>query len=320
MASTRAILLGSRGLWPFLPVGLALPAGVDSVTVRGGKYALFLSDEVSQGVVLARRFARDSLEAGKALLKTAAPGSASRDVRVLPVLYDAGDERWRTLQEAIGELEEVEFEDFPLLSGPRTMFLDLRQMRRSGLDFLLQHEAWLKKSGVWSAHNGPFSARARQHMPCPQLDALVRPAEPGRPGPGGEPKTFVQCHLQRPRPVERMSEQEALRQLLAKRAGYGDSPGSLASLVVDRLSLPRGQQRPVPLEQILPQEDAERLRDFEEKMLLSPEERAAVIERGFSDECFLDPALQYNTREYHRSIAELYACNLPTLLAARRYR
>ena len=27
MASTRAILLGSRGLWPFLPVGLALPGG-----------------------------------------------------------------------------------------------------------------------------------------------------------------------------------------------------------------------------------------------------------------------------------------------------
>ena len=82
-------------------------------------------------MVLARPFAQDSLEAGKALLKTAAPGSASRDVRVLPVLYDAGDERWRTLQEAIGELEEVEFEDFPLLSGPRTMFLDLRPMRRS---------------------------------------------------------------------------------------------------------------------------------------------------------------------------------------------
>ena len=40
-------------------------------------------------MVLARRFARDSLEAGKTLLKTAAPGSASRDVRVLPVLYDA---------------------------------------------------------------------------------------------------------------------------------------------------------------------------------------------------------------------------------------
>ena len=123
-------------------------------------------------------------------------------------------------------------------------------------------------------------------------------------------KHIVQCHLQRARPVERMSEQEALRQLLAKRAGYGDSPGSLASLVVDRLSLPKGQERPVSLGQILPKEDAERLKDFEEKMLLSPEERAAVIERGFSDECFLDPVLQHNVREYHRFIAELYACNL----------
>ena len=126
---------------------LVPPAGVDVLTVGGEKYALFLSEDASQGVVLARRFARESVEAGRALLKSTGSGSSSRDVRVLPVLYDVGDERWRTLQEAIGEIEEVEFEDFPL-QGPRTMFRDLRQLRRSGLDFLLHHEAWLKKSGV----------------------------------------------------------------------------------------------------------------------------------------------------------------------------
>ena len=121
---------------------------------------------------------------------------------------------------------------------------------------------------------------------------------------------IVQSHMQRPRPVERMSEQEALRQLLAKRAGYGDSPGSLASLVVDRLSLPRGQHKPVSLEEVLPPREADFLKDFERKMLLSPEERAAVLERGLEGECFLDPVLQHDAKQYHRFIAELHSCNL----------
>ena len=126
---------------------VALPEGVSAMSVGGEKYALYLSEDSGQDVILARRFSLESVAAGKALLSTDGARSSVKDVRVLPVLFDAGDERWRTLQEAMGELEEVEFEDFPL-QGPRTMFRDLRQLRRSRLDFLLHHEAWLKKSGV----------------------------------------------------------------------------------------------------------------------------------------------------------------------------
>lgn len=45
------------------------------------------------------------------------------------------------------EYEEVEFDDYPL-QGPRTLYHDSRQLRRMGLDFLMHHEGWIKKSGV----------------------------------------------------------------------------------------------------------------------------------------------------------------------------
>ena len=68
--------------------------------------------------------------------------SEERDVRILPVLFDSADERYRTMAEA-----EIDFDDFPL-QGPRAVSHDVRTLRRMGLDFLLHHEAWLKKSGV----------------------------------------------------------------------------------------------------------------------------------------------------------------------------
>ena len=73
---------------------------------------------------------------------------------------------------------------------------------------------------------------------------------------------ILRCHMQRARPVEDMSDQEALRQLLARRAGYGDSPGALASLVLERLSLPRGQSEPVSLLDVLPEDEVRRVQNF----------------------------------------------------------
>ncbi|CAE7261188.1 NHX3 [Symbiodinium sp. CCMP2592] len=45
--------------------------------------------------------------------RPAADERAERDIRVLPVLFDAAEERWRSLEEALAEFEEVDFEDFP---------------------------------------------------------------------------------------------------------------------------------------------------------------------------------------------------------------
>ena len=71
------------------------------------------------------------------------------------MLFDVAEERWRTLAEAVPEYEEVDFDDWPL-QGPRSVFRDVRQLRRQGMDFVQHHESWLKKSGVRSSDRSVY--------------------------------------------------------------------------------------------------------------------------------------------------------------------
>ena len=122
------------------------PAAAQLVKVGGRAYKLFARENevvMVQGTKAEQapdvsRLARGS---GKA------QGSEEKDVRVLSVMFDTADERWRSLQEAVPDYLEVDFDDFPL-QGPRTVFRDARQLRRLGFDWLQHHESWLKKSGV----------------------------------------------------------------------------------------------------------------------------------------------------------------------------
>ncbi|CAE7559605.1 ppt1 [Symbiodinium natans] len=367
----------------------------DSAIVNAGsdKYTIFVDGLQGGQVVLARQVSRAGLEAAKRLLSPPDNKGSERDVRVLPVLFDSAEERWRTVAEAVPESEEVDYEDFPL-AGPRTVMRDMRQLRRAGQDFLQHHESWIKKSGVRSTdrsvHEHSSLCRALHLMICyDQLNApalaaaealsrrraLIEFAHHGRPeAPSYEgaedllgvreasdgamidpaltsfaakkaaskAEVLKQQRLaaeekrhrrnqaavtedeatvrslnqmagfvdEKSWPVEDMSDQEALRQLLARRAGYGDSPGALASLVLERLSLPRGQSEPVSLLDVLPEDEVRRVQNFEDDMMLSPEERAAVLEQGLEGECHIDPVLLHDTWLYHRFIAELYSCNL----------
>ena len=115
--------------------------------------------------------------------------------------------------------------------------------------------------------------------------------------------------------MEQQSGQAALRQLLKSKApgGYQSEPigaGSLASYVPEKLSLPRGQGKPVDLKTILPPREKRQLENFKTEMLLSPEEMAGVQERGFHGDCYLDPQLQHNPDLYHRFVADLEMSNL----------
>ena len=104
------------------------------------------------------------------------------------------------------------------------------------------------------------------------------------------------------------SPQAALRQLLSRKAGSGyilDQPGCLASCDRNRLSLPGGQNEPVLLEDLLPMSAKEILRNFETEMMLSDEEKAAVLERGFHRDRYVDPALEGDERKYHQFICDL---------------
>ena len=74
------------------------------------------------------------------------PPEDETDVRVLPVVFDSGEERWRKLEEALPFYTEEDFLDWPL-AGPRSTGYACRQLRRSGLTWNQQHEVWVQRSG-----------------------------------------------------------------------------------------------------------------------------------------------------------------------------
>lgn len=139
-----------------------------NVVIGGRSYSLFHedgNDYICRGVDSGSfKSVRDSLQLGA---KKAAEDE--QDLRVLPVLFDTAEERWRTVAEAVPDFTDVDFEDFPL-QGPRTIGHDTRQLRRLNLDFTQHHESWLKKSGVRasdrSVHEHSAICRTLNLMMC----------------------------------------------------------------------------------------------------------------------------------------------------------
>lgn len=114
----------------------------------------------------------------------------------------------------------------------------------------------------------------------------------------------------RPPPAERESPQAALRQLLSKKVGSeyglaGTGPGQLASYQRGKVSLPADQQDPVQISSLLPPLEKAQVEDFERQLLLSEEERAAVLEKGLKNDLYMDPILANSKKEYHAFIADL---------------
>ena len=64
------------------------------------------------------------------------------------------------------------------------------------------------------------------------------------------------------------------------------------------------------LHEVLPEHERTRLEHFETEMLLSGEEMAAVQERGFHGDCYLDPQLSTNPKTYHMFLADLFNAKL----------
>lgn len=123
-------------------------ADANQMTVGGKRYCLYSAGGQE---FLARGFEAPDFERNRKALTLGQNTTSAddRDVRILPVIFDSANERWRTVSESVPEYEEIDFEDFPL-TGPRTLAHDCRQLRRLGLDFSQHHESWLKKSGVRS--------------------------------------------------------------------------------------------------------------------------------------------------------------------------
>ena len=131
---------------------VAPPKDSNVMNVGGKTFVLY---SIGGDEVLARKVGPNEVEKLGGLLRMGAPIAEDRDLRTLPVLFDVAEERWRTLAEAVPEYEEVDFDDWPL-QGPRSVFRDVRQLRRQGMDFVQHHESWLKKSGVRSGDRSVY--------------------------------------------------------------------------------------------------------------------------------------------------------------------
>ena len=125
---------------------LTPPADATQTVLNGKEFALF---SMGGEEFLTRRVNVRDVARMQGLLQSVAvdPEPPEKDIRVLSVLFDSAEERWRTLAEAAPDLEEADYDDFPL-NGPRTLYHDIRQLRRLGMDFVQHHESWVKKSGV----------------------------------------------------------------------------------------------------------------------------------------------------------------------------
>ena len=129
----------------------------------------------------------------------AGDGGMADDLRILPVHYESGAERWRNLEDTLPLLTEEEFEDWPI-EGPRTMLYNVKTLRKRSQSWMQQHEAWLTRSGIRhsdrSVHEHRTLSRALEYMTCyDQLNvaslasaevlvrrkALIEQAHSGRP-------------------------------------------------------------------------------------------------------------------------------------------
>ena len=72
---------------------------------------------------------------------------AVEDLRVLEVLFDSAEERFRSYDSAANTYAEHDFFDWPI-DGPRSTYSVLKQLRRDGRTFLQQHDDWALRGQV----------------------------------------------------------------------------------------------------------------------------------------------------------------------------
>ena len=80
--------------------------------------------------------------AAPAVPPAAAGAVVSADLRVMPVKYDSRGERFRTYVEAVGELSEVKFADWPV-AGPRTFIWCSKHMLAQAGSPTAWHSKWI---------------------------------------------------------------------------------------------------------------------------------------------------------------------------------
>jgi hypothetical protein len=76
-----------------------------------------------------------------------ASATPTRDARILPILRDEGEERFRSIVETAADSHEKDFDDWPL-DNVRSMKGALRHHRMVNQTFRQNHTPWKRSSGV----------------------------------------------------------------------------------------------------------------------------------------------------------------------------
>ena len=92
---------------------MAIGADVQRLFVGGKEFSMF-SDDGREVLCRGVRHEDFHLVQRAALAGVNVEPPAERDLRILPVIFDSAEERWRTVSEAVPEFEDVEFDDYPL--------------------------------------------------------------------------------------------------------------------------------------------------------------------------------------------------------------
>ena len=98
-----------------------------------------------------------------------------------------------------------------------------------------------------------------------------------------------QSHAENVPPLDLMRPEEALRALLRADAGYTDTASGLAPFHGPDVSLPPVGNLPCRVEEIVNSPVRYQLDNWQDEMLLSPEEYGGVMERIGEIGCYMDP-------------------------------
>jgi len=71
-----------------------------------------------------------------------------KDCRVLPVLLDEGEERFRPLDDAAALMSQTDFTDWPLSGVSRSTKFVVKELRRNHKTFMTSNRDWVNHSGV----------------------------------------------------------------------------------------------------------------------------------------------------------------------------
>ena len=118
------------------------------------------------------------------------------------------------------------------------------------------------------------------------------------------------CYRDFPSPPVGKRCEESLREILACGPGYSQVPGIVQPYGRTRVSWPEVGDAPAPLLELLPASEAQCVRSWRERMLLSSDEIAVAVAKAGVKQPYMDPLLKRRPRAYAEFLLRLSSCGM----------